>query len=222
MTAKKGKSALGDDPLEWMKDSPSKASAVKKTITKKKEKPKAKSNPKRKVQKTAKSKSKGQSGVEGAAKAKAGAADSSTQELSSKTADEIVEPEKNQSKQQSKQQKKELKKPAESDSAAVIDQQDAMKAVSIELTHDLSVINISAVYEILLGHMQNSNDVILDASAINNIDTAGLQLLLAFYRNVSEQNRNISWNKPSRELLEIASIYHLCEEMGLPVNIIEI
>jgi len=62
----------------------------------------------------------------------------------------------------------------------------------------------------------STETVILDASKIEMIDTANLQLLLAFVETMKNKQVDVCWKDPSTEFLERASILNL--EDGLCLN----
>jgi|GEM_PF-840025 len=58
-------------------------------------------------------------------------------------------------------------------------------------------------------------DITIDASAVEMLDTAILQLLLAFVNKIRAQNREVVWSKPSEEMINRATTLNLQAGLGL-------
>ena len=58
-------------------------------------------------------------------------------------------------------------------------------------------------------------DVNIDASAVEMIDTAILQLLYAFVVKVNSSNHKVNWINPSDELVYRATLLGLSQNMGI-------
>jgi anti-anti-sigma regulatory factor len=61
----------------------------------------------------------------------------------------------------------------------------------------------------------DGDPVVVDGSAVEHIDTAGLQLLVALARHQREVGRGLSWRSASPELLRCARRLGLIEALGL-------
>lgn len=59
------------------------------------------------------------------------------------------------------------------------------------------------------------SDVRIDGSAVERIDTAGLQLLLAFVRHQSGRGKSVRWTAASPELLRGSQVLGLGDLLGL-------
>jgi ABC-type transporter Mla MlaB component len=105
---------------------------------------------------------------------------------------------------------------AESESESESAHDNLIDPVLVKLTADLNVISVSSVYEELLGYLREDCDIVFDASAVNNIDTGGLELLLVFCREIRRQHRKIVWKEPSADLLAMIKTLCLGAELGLP------
>jgi len=58
-------------------------------------------------------------------------------------------------------------------------------------------------------------DITLDAAYVESVDTAALQVLLAFVRQVRGKGHTVNWQSPSDALLKTASLTGLAIDMGL-------
>ena len=66
-----------------------------------------------------------------------------------------------------------------------------------------------------LAEIDNDSDVTIDASAVEMIDTAVLQLLFAFAKKVQAGNHHISWTNPSDEFVSRADLLGLSHHLGI-------
>lgn len=73
--------------------------------------------------------------------------------------------------------------------------------------------NAKALYEELSKAI--NTDVNIDASAVEMIDTAILQLLYAFVIKVTSTNHKINWINPSDEFISRATLLGLSRNMGI-------
>ena len=89
------------------------------------------------------------------------------------------------------------------------------KPLTYTLTLDsVAVINnAKALYE-EFGKVTNT-DVNIDASAVEMIDTAILQLLYAFVTKVTSNNHKINWINPSDEFISRARLLGLSRNLGI-------
>lgn len=66
-------------------------------------------------------------------------------------------------------------------------------------------------YQLLTESIENKNSLELDATAVEKIDTAALQLLAVLLKGNDDKNIKISWHGISKELEERAAILGLSE-----------
>jgi anti-anti-sigma regulatory factor len=59
------------------------------------------------------------------------------------------------------------------------------------------------------------SEVLLDGSAVEHIDTAGLQMLVAFAKHYSARGRRVQWTAASPELLRGSHLLGLASVLGL-------
>ena len=62
--------------------------------------------------------------------------------------------------------------------------------------------------------------VVVDASVVESIDTAALQLLVAFTNSIREQSRTIEWKEPSSEFREMAELVDLSRGLGIDDSVV--
>ena len=68
----------------------------------------------------------------------------------------------------------------------------------------------------LLERLDQAGDVEIDAGHVEKIDTAGLQLLVAFSRQLRESHRELAWKAVAPELSRAAAQIGLADTLGLP------
>ena len=92
-----------------------------------------------------------------------------------------------------------------------------VKADKTRLVLD-SIITINdaqTMYTHLNSLLELKQDITIDASAVEMLDTAILQLLLAFVNKIKDQNRQVVWIKPSEEMINRATTLRLQAGLGL-------
>jgi anti-anti-sigma regulatory factor len=67
----------------------------------------------------------------------------------------------------------------------------------------------------LLEQLELGRDVVLDGSAVGKVDTAGLQLLVAFVRQLRAGGRALRWDGAAPELTRAATQLDLIDLIGL-------
>ncbi|MCW8923623.1 MAG: STAS domain-containing protein [Gammaproteobacteria bacterium] len=85
----------------------------------------------------------------------------------------------------------------------------------LELDSSLVINKASDIYEQLKSVDTSGQSIEIDASKVEAIDTAILQLIFAFALNLKEKDIKLSWYKPTEGLLNKASILGLTEQLGL-------
>jgi ABC-type transporter Mla MlaB component len=111
------------------------------------------------------------------------------------------------------------KKAALKKSAAIKTSTSAVSSnqVSIQtLTLDSVVVinNAESLYQ-EFNQVSNDTDINIDASAVEMIDTAVLQLLYAFVMKVQSSDHTVNWIKPSKEFLNRANLLGLSQHIGI-------
>ena len=89
-------------------------------------------------------------------------------------------------------------------------------ANTINLPESLTIHTIEASYnEINTAVSDLGDDIVLDAEALENIDTSGLQSLLAIIQTAQKNQKNISWTNTNDVLNEAAKKTGLFEALLL-------
>jgi anti-anti-sigma regulatory factor len=85
----------------------------------------------------------------------------------------------------------------------------------ITLNAVLAINDAKALYAEFGKALQTKKNIAIDASAVEMVDTAILQLLLAFTQKIQLQNIGLTWVKPSKEFLSRSETLNLTDALGL-------
>lgn len=85
----------------------------------------------------------------------------------------------------------------------------------LRLPARLGIADVAAVKPVLTDALDGGRPVILDAAAVEHVDGAGLQLLLAFHAAMQAAGRRLDWKGPSPALLEAAGLAGVRDTLGL-------
>ncbi len=100
-----------------------------------------------------------------------------------------------------------------------INEEDVAMAASNEeiivLEEDVSIVQVAGLKEAWLPYLDSGKDIKIDASAVEDVDTAGLQLLLSFVKTASESGRSVSWQSPSEALIQAVQETSLKDPLGI-------
>ena len=83
------------------------------------------------------------------------------------------------------------------------------KPVVVDLPSNLTIATAETLHEQLEPLLNGSDDIVLNASAVERADTAGLQVLLAFSKALEARSVAITWSVPAKPLVDAA------EQLGL-------
>lgn len=76
----------------------------------------------------------------------------------------------------------------------------------LDLGAKCTIIRAEELHSQMESLLQSSNDVEIDGSKVEQIDTSGLQLLLSFHQTLTNDGRQILWKSPSESLLSTAKL----------------
>jgi ABC-type transporter Mla MlaB component len=87
---------------------------------------------------------------------------------------------------------------------------------TLALTADCLIAGASALKESLAGLLDEPQPITLDITALQRIDTAGLQVLTAFVRERATHGRPVEWRGTAPALTSAAQLLGLTSLLGLP------
>ncbi len=79
----------------------------------------------------------------------------------------------------------------------------------------LGIHSITAQMETLNKALSIQKTLIIDAEELSEIDTAAMQLFLAFKNAAARQNIAIQWRNPSKTLMQVSALLGMQEQLGL-------
>lgn len=86
----------------------------------------------------------------------------------------------------------------------------------LTLPETLTIQTVQTEYENMAAQLSELNDrITLQASQVGNIDSAGLQLLLAFISKIQRDGKSFEWESPSDALLKSADNLGLTDQLQL-------
>jgi len=82
---------------------------------------------------------------------------------------------------------------------------------------EMTIYNASAMKTSILAALQKHKEVEIDLAKVNEMDSAGLQLLLLAKREAGNFNKPLRLINHSEATLEIFNLYHMAEYFGDPI-----
>jgi ABC-type transporter Mla MlaB component len=87
---------------------------------------------------------------------------------------------------------------------------------TLALSAECLVAGASTLKQSLASHLDEPQPITLDITALQRIDTAGLQVLTAFVRERAGQGRKVEWRGSAPALTSAAQLLGLTSLLGLP------
>lgn len=87
--------------------------------------------------------------------------------------------------------------------------------MSIKLQNQLNIRYVSELKEVLQAKLDAGSPVVIDASEVEAVDGAAVQLLVAFSQHAAVEGCEIEWLNPSEDFLSAARLTGLNEALGL-------
>lgn len=88
--------------------------------------------------------------------------------------------------------------------------------LTLSFDHRFSIREVATIYTQLQQLLDKDVDVELDFEDVDVVDTAALQLLVAFTKEANKRGTSITWQQPSAALFRSAELLGLSHELGLP------
>ncbi len=81
--------------------------------------------------------------------------------------------------------------------------------IILKLPAELTIAEVTEFTPQFIAYIDENEEIILDGSEVNRIDTLGIQLLLSALMYVSKQKKSYIWHKPS------SIIYQSVKQLGM-------
>ena len=93
----------------------------------------------------------------------------------------------------------------------------AKREARVGMPADCRIADVGELHQQLRGAL-DASQIVLDGTAVERIDTAALQLLVAFQREAKKHERQVNWLGVSAPLHDAASQLGLAEALTLPAK----
>ncbi|MDO6460905.1 STAS domain-containing protein [Granulosicoccaceae sp. 1_MG-2023] len=90
---------------------------------------------------------------------------------------------------------------------------DEMTAEALVLDEALTMSDLETLYETLKCVAATEQDASIDASAVTSVDTASLQLLLSFVRQLDDNGCRVNWCGVSDAFVKTADLLDLTRDL---------
>lgn len=87
--------------------------------------------------------------------------------------------------------------------------------INIDLGDALGIADVSDLYEQLSEALKNAKDVVFQAGDLEVVDSAALQLLVAYHREAPRFDLTVRWEQQSEALRQAATTLGLTSALGL-------
>jgi anti-sigma B factor antagonist len=87
----------------------------------------------------------------------------------------------------------------------------------LKLEGEMTIYNALALKSSILAELLNNREVEIDLASVNEMDSAGLQLLLLAKREADNHNKLLRLINHSEATLELFNLYHIAEHFGDPI-----
>lgn len=88
-------------------------------------------------------------------------------------------------------------------------------SVKLDLPENFTIAAAEGLHHEMEEMLAGGQDVVVNGSAVERVDTAGLQLLYSFQEALKGVEASISWSEPSTSLLEASEKLGLKELLAL-------
>ena len=85
----------------------------------------------------------------------------------------------------------------------------------IKLEPIIGIADVESMYKQLEKFLDEKKDVIIDASDVESVDTALLQLILVFIRKMHNLGASVSWFEPSEVFCKTATLLDIATHLGV-------
>lgn len=90
-----------------------------------------------------------------------------------------------------------------------------MESTRLDLGTKCTIVRVEELHAQLEDLLQSGTHIEVDASKLEQCDTATFQLLAAFHDALKAEGRELSWHKPSENTLAAAALLGLTAAVGL-------
>ena len=88
----------------------------------------------------------------------------------------------------------------------------------IDLGTRCTIVKAEELHGQIEGLIQSGNDIEIQSTSVEQIDTSVLQLLFSFHQALAKDNRKLTWPNPSEQVVSTAKLLGIDEYIGLSGN----
>jgi phospholipid transport system transporter-binding protein len=92
--------------------------------------------------------------------------------------------------------------------------------IQIALPDRFDISAAEAIHRQLEDAMSQGKPVVLQAAAVTRLDTTGVQILLAFFKEAKAAQLDVSWEEPSSTIVQVCESLQLSEHVGLGESVV--
>jgi len=90
----------------------------------------------------------------------------------------------------------------------------------IVLDSSMTITDVATLKDTLKCYADSDQDLTLDGSQVESIDTVSMQLLLAFIKQLENNDCMVNWQAPATAICNVAQVLGLEQELGLDCAIV--
>ncbi len=84
----------------------------------------------------------------------------------------------------------------------------------VDCGDSLTISHATELHQKILAALEDSSEIKLNATAIEKVDTAGLQVIVALSNELKKMDGTMLWDKPSEALVQAAATLGLTSHMA--------
>ena len=96
---------------------------------------------------------------------------------------------------------------------------DATATTHVEIKGEMSIFTALSVRQQLLDAFEQAGDIEVDLASVSEMDSAGIQLLIAAKREAALHARTLRFTGHSRAVFDLLELYDVAGQLGDPVLI---
>ena len=93
------------------------------------------------------------------------------------------------------------------------------KLTHIEIKGEMNIYSVAALRSQLLDALDAASEVEVDLSAVGEIDSAGMQLMVAAKREAAQRQKALRFSGHSPAVIDVLELCKLCSHLGDPLLI---
>lgn len=92
-----------------------------------------------------------------------------------------------------------------------------IKTITFKVPGDMTIYEAAELHPILVDAINNHEKVCIDLSQVSEIDSSGLQLMIAVKKAADQANKTIVFESHSEAVIELIDIFEMSSYFGDPI-----